>query len=195
MVGIGRKEDGCDLLVLDSTCASVNGGAPEKVTPIVFLDGSAIDTTILLNRLGQEITDPVVAVDECDCVSCCEEASLRVTKEKLTPGQVFVEGNVIQWQITTMNDGEETVTGITVSDPTADSVTNSGPFDLAPGASQVSIASYTVTAADVAAGFVVNTATANGLDEGGDAVTGSASSTCIISDASITNLQIIDLGC
>jgi len=74
------------------------------------------------------------------------------------------EGEEITYTVHVWNHGEVTAKGVTIDDPLV--AFPATPVDIAPGASESFAASvpYVVTAADVAAGAVVNTATANGVD-------------------------------
>ncbi|MGL5817537.1 MAG: DUF7507 domain-containing protein, partial [Phycicoccus sp.] len=88
-------------------------------------------------------------------------------------------GDTVRWSFTVTNSGTTTMTSVAVNDPLAGAVTCAA-TTLAPGASTTctSDGTYTVTQADVDAGLVVNTATANGRSPSGATVTSpSASST------------------
>jgi uncharacterized repeat protein (TIGR01451 family) len=87
-------------------------------------------------------------------------------------------GDTITWTFTLTNSGTRSVTGVSVDDPTAGSVTCLA-TSLAPGASTTCTADAThvVTQADVDAGVVSNTASADGTNSLGDPVTSNGSST------------------
>jgi uncharacterized repeat protein (TIGR01451 family) len=70
-------------------------------------------------------------------------------------------GETIAYAFTVTNTGNVTLTNVTVTDPLV--AVSGGPIVLAPGASDATTfsASYPLTAADLAAGGVVNTATAD----------------------------------
>jgi uncharacterized repeat protein (TIGR01451 family) len=99
-------------------------------------------------------------------------------------------GDTIAWSFNVTNSGTTTVNTVTVNDPTAGNVTcPSGA--LAPGASLTCTAdlTYTITQADVDAGHVTNTATAQALDPGGTLVLAPSSSvTTAISDTANVTL-------
>jgi hypothetical protein len=98
------------------------------------------------------------------------KAHMTVTKtvtNKPADGKTFKTGETIEYQITVKNDGNVTISGITVNDDkTGDSWQTAS---IAPGAEEVFTAKYTVTEADAAKGEVVNTATAEGTDPKGGA--------------------------
>ena len=84
----------------------------------------------------------------------------KVTTSTPAVGEKYGLGETITYKITATNDGNLTITGITVTDAlTGDEWILAS---LAPGASEEYTASYTVTEADVTAGTVVNEATAKG---------------------------------
>ncbi len=79
---------------------------------------------------------------------------------------VIDAGDRIDWSLLVTDTGSATVTGIRVSDPTAGAVTCPA-TRLAPGTSMTCTAPpHTVTAADVTAGHVRNTAVASGTHGG-----------------------------
>ncbi|GAB3144982.1 hypothetical protein GCM10027290_24100 [Micromonospora sonneratiae] len=80
-------------------------------------------------------------------------------------------GDRIDWTLTVTNLGATTIRNITVSDELSGAVTCPG-SELAPGAAMnCTVPPHTITAADVAAGRVVNVATATGVTGDGTPVT------------------------
>ena len=99
-------------------------------------------------------------------------AELEVTKTDA----LNVTGDTADYTIIVHNAGTGTVLDISVSDSLADAdaslvCTPVEPFTLAPGATANCTASHTVTAAEIAAGQIVNTATATGQNAIGSPVT------------------------
>ncbi|MBK8457070.1 MAG: hypothetical protein IPL47_08190, partial [Phyllobacteriaceae bacterium] len=91
-------------------------------------------------------------------------AALSVTKSPTT-ANFSIAGDVVTFDIVIANSGTTTVNSITVTDPTADSVSCPGGLpvaSLAPTASITCTASHTITPADVTAGAYTNTASASG---------------------------------
>ena len=79
----------------------------------------------------------------------------------------YVLGETIAYSITATNDGNVTLNDVVVTDElTGDKWTVEEP--LAPGENATFETTYTVTAEDVAAGTVLNVATADGVDPEGD---------------------------
>ncbi|PWB23977.1 gliding motility-associated C-terminal domain-containing protein [Flavobacterium sp. HTF] len=80
-------------------------------------------------------------------------------------------GSVINYNFTVRNTGNVTLSNVEITDPmlTATSIVVT-PSTLAPGENGTAIASYTVNAADVVSGEVINTALAIGDDPQGNSV-------------------------
>ncbi len=78
-------------------------------------------------------------------------------------------GDILSYRFTVVNTGNTTLTGVSVDDPKIGAVTCPA-TTLAPGASQVCDADYTVSQADVDGGDISNTATASGTDPMGGTV-------------------------
>ncbi|MGW4383029.1 DUF7507 domain-containing protein [Kitasatospora sp. NPDC004531] len=113
---------------------------------------------------GQEVVSPPVEVT----VQVVGEAQLAIQKSADTAGP-FHAGDTVSYTYTVTNTGTATVSNLTVADDhvvpvTCDSTT------LNPGASTLCHGTYVVTAADVTAGHVTNTARAEGTDPQGRTV-------------------------
>ena len=90
----------------------------------------------------------------------------------------FRQGDTVRYTITVRNTGNLTLTGVNVTDSLVKFAGNKGKnITLAPGASAKLTYNYTVTAANVRAGRVVNTATAQGTAPNGAAPTANDSVT------------------
>ncbi|WP_406209451.1 hypothetical protein OH807_38800 [Kitasatospora sp. NBC_01560] len=100
--------------------------------------------------------------------------ALAVVK-KAAEAQFTAAGQTIHYTYTVTNNGAEALTSVTVADngPGTPAVTcPAGP--LAPGTSVDCTATYVTTAADVAAGKIVNTATVTATTPSGSTVTGTS---------------------
>ena len=87
---------------------------------------------------------------------------VKTTTSTPTKAEGYMPDETITYQITVTNDGNVTITGITVTDELTG---DEWPIDsLVPGASWTNTAEYTVKAEDVIAGSVRNEATATGVD-------------------------------
>jgi uncharacterized repeat protein (TIGR01451 family) len=105
-------------------------------------------------------------------------ASITLTKSSDAAGAIS-EGEVITYTFRAANTGPRALAAVVVSDPLPGlSVLTCGGSSLAPGAALVCTATYTVTAVDVAAGHITNTATVSGT--GPDAVVVTATASLVI---------------
>ena len=102
-----------------------------------------------------------------------QASGLDVTKTDTLNG-TGVAGDTIDYAITVRNAGTVTATVNTVTDSLADADASLAcgalPIALAPNASFNCTATHTITQAEVDAGQVINTATASGVDTGGNAL-------------------------
>ncbi len=140
---------------------------------------AAIVNTATAN--GSHGGSPVVSTDSSASVPVIPAVSgLSVTKTPTTP-DFSIAGDVVTFDILVENTGIVTLNAVTVSDPTADSVSCPGGnpvASLAPGANITCTASHTIVAGDVTAGQYDNTASATGTTLTGGVVgpaTGTAS--------------------
>ena len=111
--------------------------------------------------------------------------------KKAAEDQYTAAGQTIHYTYTVTNNGAQPLTGITVADngPGTPAVTcPSGP--LAPGASVDCTATYTTTAADVAAGKVVDTAQVTGTTPSGQTIT-STGNTVTVPYAGLTIVKAV----
>ncbi len=160
-----------DALTGDSwTIAGLAPGASESftaehvVTEADILAGSVVNVATATGTSPdpEEPDVPVIPGTE-EIQTDPKEGHLTITKEAAgTPanGETYVLGETVTYNITAANDGNLTITDITVADElTGDEWTIES---LAPGASESFTAAHVVTEADILAGSVVNVATATG---------------------------------
>ncbi len=94
-----------------------------------------------------------------------QTASLTVSKTQTSP-DFSLAGDIVTFDIVVENTGTVTATAVSVSDPTADSLSCPGGLPIAaiaPGASVTCTASDAVSAADVSAGVYSNTVTVSAI--------------------------------
>ncbi|MGW1890635.1 choice-of-anchor P family protein [Streptomyces sp. NPDC002004] len=102
----------------------------------------------------------------------CGGAAPAPTVTKTAQEDSFVEGQTLHYTFTVRNNGTEPLTNLQVADSGPGSPTVTCPAGpLAPGATVECTASYTATAADVAAGRITDTGTVTGTLPGGQTVT------------------------
>ena len=138
--------------------------AKYTVTEADILTGEVVNIATATGTT-EDPGEPDVPVEPGEDPEPTEKKNDHVTITKAatsTPanGQAYIQGEVITYAITATNDGNLTITDITVTDElTGDEWTIES---LAPGANETFETSYTVTLQDAMAGTVVNVATATG---------------------------------
>ncbi|MFC4636701.1 hypothetical protein ACFO3O_22580, partial [Dokdonia ponticola] len=111
---------------------------------------------------------------DCTITVIDQDPSLELLKDGVyedTNGDGIVnEGDSVLYTFTVTNNGNVTITGITITDPNV--TVTGGPIDLDPGASDSTTftAVYVLTQDDIDAGGVYNLATAEGTDPDGDTI-------------------------
>jgi len=139
---------------------TVSTTASYKITEADLLNGSFTNTVTA--EVGN-ITKKASAAAETEKAN----SRIKVTKETISKADAangrYVLGEEIRYRITVRNTGNVTLKNINVSDSLVRFKGKTGRIaSLAPGKTATLTYDYTVTAANVAAGEVVNTATARG---------------------------------
>ena len=160
-----------DLTGDEWTIPSLEPGAEQTfnaeyvVTEADILAGS-VENVATATGTSPDPDDPDPGVDPGEEDTPTENKNGHLTIEKETTGAdanndgVYEEGETIRYLIRVINDGNLTITDITVTDElTGDEWTIPS---LEPGAEQIFTTSHVVSSADGAAGVVVNVATATG---------------------------------
>ena len=153
------------MKLAESVFENVKGGETIKTTATYTITEADIlaqkfenTVTAKLGNIEKKATDTVTA-DELED----KNGHLTITKETTSEpanGETYALGEEITYEITVLNDGNLTITNITVTDELT-----GGEWQiesLAPKASKEFETSYTVTEADILKGEVVNVATATG---------------------------------
>ncbi|MCS3444218.1 DUF11 domain-containing protein, partial [Microbacterium phyllosphaerae] len=166
-------------------------GSPNTLTPGQTATGTAtytvrqadVDAGSVRNTAsvsGRPPTGAVVSATSTEAVVSTSAAApaLTVTKSADTAAGTRV-GDVITYTITATNSGNQTLTGVTLSDPLAGlsalSVTWPGASGvLTPGQTATARATYVITQADVNSGSIRNRASAAATAPGGGAVNASS---------------------
>ena len=150
----------------------------EDVQPGVEITATATYTVTEADIVSGTFTNNVTAtfsgVDKeytgTDTVEEFEDPNPHMTITKTTKdaeaGHIYKLGETINYEITVTNDGNLTLTNVTVEDAlTGNAGENAWTIDtFAPGETQTFEASYEVTEADVLAGKVINNATGTATD-------------------------------
>ena len=105
-----------------------------------------------------------------ESVSANQAPEITITKAAIENSYSRV-GEVIHYTLLITNTGNVTLTNVVASDPNAVVTCNGAPYTLAPNATATCSATHTVTAADMTAGSIVNTASVEGYDPANQRVT------------------------
>lgn len=177
------------------------GGATfdRKLKDITWICGSALTLTNIhvqwLDKGGQPCASCQPTCDgylssKCQSIPgpyevTTQDPSIDIVKS--ASQSTYVLGDVINYTFTVENTGAVTLTNVSVSDPLPglSAITPASVATLAPGATQVFTATYTITQADVDAGSVVNTATATGTDPDDSPVTDTDDETVTVAQSDL----------
>ncbi|MDC7999751.1 gliding motility-associated C-terminal domain-containing protein, partial [Aequorivita todarodis] len=141
-----------------------------QVTNQATAEGTAPDATVVSDLSDESSVlenDPTV-------IELCQNPKIALIKTGVvddTNGNGCADvGETIDYSFTVFNLGNVSLSNITITDPLV--TVNGGPITLAPGASDGTTftAIYTITQADIDAGFVENQATVSGTDASGTTV-------------------------
>ncbi|WP_426624234.1 DUF7507 domain-containing protein [Leifsonia sp. McL0607] len=167
-------------------------GEAASATATYVLTQADVDTGSVVNSATTTGTDPggdPVTGDDTTTVTVPPAPGISLVKSgALAAGATGVVGDTVNYTFVAGNTGNVTLTGVTIVDPLPglSALTIAWPGTLGtllPGQEATATATYVLTAADVAAGSVVNTATATGTDPGGDSVTGDDTTTVTVPPA------------
>lgn len=164
-------EVGVAPYVLVSQECFADGTDVEVDQPVMLQPGDAV-TCFLVNAFADVTLDKtVVSIDSDELVE--GEVALVEGVPTLLVDAASGDSYELTYQFTVTNTGEVTLYNLALTDPLLGGPVDLADDTLAAGASTTGSASYLVTAADIAAGTVPNTATVAGdnAPEGGDTVT------------------------
>ena len=159
-----------DGVTLDkSVFENVPGGETVTTTARYTVKEANILAGSFTNTVKASFNEGIEAEAEATANTADKNSHLTVEKEATSEpenGETYALGEKITWKITVTNDGNVTISNITVTDElTGDEWTVKS---LAPGESKEFEAEYTVTEDDILAGKVENTADATGEDPDGE---------------------------
>jgi len=160
----------------------VNGGtASMTITADVLEPGVDVDYTNTATITGSDSVDPVPDNNTDDQV-VEPVANPSIDMVKSASESVCVLDDEITYTFTVTNDGNLTLTDVSVSDPLPglSAVTPAGIATLAPGEARVFTATYAITQDDVDEGSVLNTATATGTPPIGPDVSTEAKAVVVV---------------
>ncbi|WP_172971378.1 DUF11 domain-containing protein [Palleronia sp. THAF1] len=153
---------------------SVTCTATDIVTQADLDAGTVVNSAFAETEFGADDTSIVSNV--ADAVVPAVAAPSIALEKSVTPLPVTQVGQVLTYTLSATNTGNQTLSGVLVTDDLLSAFSCSAP-QLLPEATLNCSGTYTVTQADVDAGTVVNTAGVAAFAPNGDAVTGTASVT------------------
>ena len=171
------------LILTGNPIASLEAGASSSVITGTYtitqtdLDAGTVTNSALATAQdpdGNDVTDisgTDIDNDDPTDTSVTQTSAIALVKTGIISGTGTL-GDVITYIFTIENTGTTTLTNIVVTDPMIiDPFIGSPIVSLAPGATTIAMATYTITQSDVDAGGVTNSAIATGQDPNGDDVT------------------------
>jgi uncharacterized repeat protein (TIGR01451 family) len=176
--GVGQVS--CPATVLDPGESINCSAAAGQTISQGDVDAGVVSTTATASAAAPDGAVVVAPLSSAD-VAVAQVAALTLTNAALASdlnGDFRIDlGDTLSWSFLVQNTGTVTITGIAVDDPTAGPVTCPSSV-LAPGAGEIcTAADHTINQADVDAGVVASSATADGTDLAGSGVQSNTSST------------------
>ena len=168
--------------VLPASVASLAPNASTTFTATRTVTQADINAGSLSNTgtaTGTSAANTTVTSDGSLVVPIPQNPSMTIVKSATAPSPTIL-GSTISYSFLVTNNGNVTMTNVTVNDTVAGlSAISPAPVTLAPGGTQTFTATKVVTQADVDAGGVVNSATATGKKPDGTTYNSSPSSKTI----------------
>ena len=143
-------------------------GASTATTATYAVTQADLDAGSLTNTAGASASfagAPVLSNPDSVTVSAVQGPAVALTKTVTSSGPYDSVGDLVTYELVATNTGNVTLTGVTISDPLLGALffTPAAPATLAPGETLTATGSYALTQADLDAGQVENTATAEAL--------------------------------
>ncbi|ARV11186.1 hypothetical protein BTO09_02010, partial [Gilvibacter sp. SZ-19] len=171
------------------TAADIDAG---EVVNQATAEGTAPDGTVVSDESGT-----TVDADDATVTELCQNPAIAIVKTG-----IFVDGNgddcadageTIEYTFVVTNEGNVSLSGITVTDILVAPITfvdgdTDGDGELDVDETWTYTGTYTITAADIDAGEVVNQATAEGTAPDGTVVSDESGTTVDADDATVTEL-------
>ncbi|MFC2173624.1 hypothetical protein ACFLU6_13490, partial [Acidobacteriota bacterium] len=159
-----------------ATPTSLAPGESITCTATYTITQADLDAGTVVNTATATAKDPndqtVTSNEDTETVNAIQNAVLTLDKTA-TPSEYDSVGDVITYGYQLLNEGNVTLYApfAVDDDKSTDEACPATPTSLAPGESITCTATYTITQADLDAGFVTNTATATALDPNNQTVT------------------------
>jgi uncharacterized repeat protein (TIGR01451 family) len=156
--------------------ATLASGETVVCTGSYTLDQADIDNGVVENTANATSDQAPPVSDSNTTLILQPNPHISLTKSTTTISYDSV-GQSIDYTLVATNDGNATLTDVSISDPLIGTLTCTQPVTLAPGESLTCTSSYAVTQADLDAGSLLNTASVSGTDSDNQLVTDEASLT------------------
>jgi len=184
-----------DNLVASVSCPdpSLAPGAAETCTGSYTVTQADVDAGSVTNTATASATGPYAngvnsGPSSVTVLASNATTSISLTKSTNSTGYAKA-GDVIHYSYVVTNSGTTTLSGVGVADNLIASV-SCPDSSLAPGASETCTGSYTATQADVDAGSVTNTATANATGPYANGVSSGSSSVTVLASGAASSLSL-----
>ncbi len=167
-----------------ATCATVAPGADCVLTGTYTVTQSDVDAGQVTNT-GTGDSDETPPGDDMVVTPIDQNPGIGLSKVIDSGDPYSADGDTITYTITATNNGNVTLSSVSISDPDAviGTCTPAQPTSLAPGETLACAATYSVTQADVDNGSFTNTATVEGSDPDSNPVSASDQATASAADA------------
>jgi len=174
-------DEACPATPTLAPTASITCTASYMITQADLDAGSVTNTATATNG---NVTSP----PDSETVTATQATGLTLTKSITSGSPYYSVGDVIQYSYDVENTGNVTLDGpFAVLDDRSTNETCPATLSLAPGASITCAASYTVTAPDLTAGSVTNSAYATGLFSSSPVTSNTDQATAVaVSDPAVT---------
>jgi len=186
------------LTITGSPIVSLAAGASSSVITGTYtitqadIDAGSVTnsaTATALDPDGNDVTDTSGTTNDNDTptvTTVSQTPTIALVKTAIVSGTGML-GDVITYIFIIENTGNTTLSNVVITDPMIiNPITGSPIASLAPGATSIAIASYTITQSDIDAGGVTNLATATAQDSDGNDVTDTSGSDNDNDDPTVT---------
>ncbi|MGH6860724.1 MAG: DUF7507 domain-containing protein, partial [Phyllobacterium sp.] len=182
-------------LLADKTIASLDAGADARITVVYVLKQADIDKKQVVNTATATGTPPA------DAPPLDPVVPSTITTKILVPGLSLVKsaaplterkaGAKIAYTFAVKNTGDVALTAIAIRDDKLDAPAECPATPLLPKTETTCTGTHTITAADVTAAKVVNTATASGLQPDGKTRTPESPESKVTVDLSAPGMSLV----
>ncbi|WP_350351377.1 hypothetical protein ABS642_19030 [Microbacterium sp. A8/3-1] len=185
----------CDTTTLAPGQAAICSGDPAVLTQVEIDAGEIVNTaTVTATGGGDPVTEESTITTPLESQPAIALAKTGGDYVDANGNNRIDAGDTVAFRFTVSNTGAQTLTGVAIDDPLLGGPVSCAIPDLAPGeTAECGPVRYTLTAADAAAGTVVNVATVSGA-AGAVVVTAAATVSVDVTALAVTGGVITVLG-